>query len=39
MQADTYFYSLNSNPYLSHAIILAKKNDQTLLALVNIKDQ
>lgn len=39
MQTDTFFYSLNSNPYLSHALILAKKNDQTILALVNIRDQ
>ena len=39
MHTDTYFYSLNSNPYLSHALILANKNDQTLLALVSIRDQ
>jgi hypothetical protein len=39
MQTDNYFYSLNSNPYLSHAGIIAQKNEKTILALVNIRDE
>ena len=38
MDKDAYFYSLVTSPYITHSAFLTKRKDNTVLAIVTLRD-